>query len=38
MVCAKEFSNDAETKNFDIYNIPDDYEGMDAGKNSIESF
>lgn len=32
VVCAKEFSNDAETKNFDIYNIPDDYEGMDAGK------
>tara|TARA_B100000085_G_scaffold42780_1_gene35898 strand:- start:42 stop:1061 length:1020 start_codon:yes stop_codon:yes gene_type:complete len=38
VVCAKEFSNDAETKNFDIYNIPDDYEGMDAGKNSIEAF
>ena len=38
VVCAKEFSNDAETKNFDIYNIPYDYEGMDAGKNSIETF
>ena len=38
VVCAKEFSNDAETKNFDIYNIPDDYEGMDAGKNSTEAF
>ena len=38
VVCAKEFSNDAETKNFDIYNIPEDYEGMDAGKNSIEAF
>ena len=38
VVCAKEFSNDAESKSFDIYNIPDDYEGMDAGKNSIEAF
>ena len=38
VVCAKEFSNDADTKNFDIYNIPVDYEGMDAGKNSIEAF
>jgi phosphoglycerate kinase len=38
VVCAKEFKNDAETKNFDIYNIPHDYEGMDAGKNSIEAF
>ena len=38
VVCAKEFSNDAETKIFDIYNIPEDYEGMDAGKNSIEAF
>jgi phosphoglycerate kinase len=38
VVCAKEFKNDAETKNFNIYNIPHDYEGMDAGKNSIEAF
>ena len=38
VVCAKEFKNDAEIKNFDIYNIPHDYEGMDAGKNSIEAF
>jgi phosphoglycerate kinase len=38
VVCAKEFKNHAETKNFDIYNIPHDYEGMDAGKNSIEAF
>ena len=38
VICAKEFSNEAESKQFDIYSIPDDYEGMDAGKNSIEAF
>ena len=38
VICAKEFSNEAESKQFDIYSIPDDYEGMDAGKNSMEAF
>ena len=38
VICAKEFSNEAQPKQFDIYSIPDDYEGMDAGKNSIEAF
>ena len=34
-VCAQEFKNDAETKVFDIYNIPDDWEGMDASAESL---
>ena len=38
VVCAKEFNNEAQSKQFDIYSIPKDYEGMDAGKNSIEAF
>ncbi len=35
-VSAQEFSNDAERKIFDIYNVPDDWEGMDAAPASIE--
>jgi len=35
-VAAQEFSNDAERKVFDIYNIPDDWEGMDASPASLE--
>ena len=38
VICAKEFSNEAQSKQFDIYSIPKDYEGMDVGKNSIETF
>ena len=38
VICAKEFSNEAQSKQFDIYSIPDDYQGMDAGKSSIEAF
>jgi len=38
VICAKEFSNEAQSKQFDIYTIPKDYEGMDVGKNSIETF
>ena len=35
-VAAQEFSNDAERKVFDIYNIPDGWEGMDASPASLE--
>ena len=37
-VAAQEFSNDAEQKVFDIYNIPDDWEGMDASPASLENW
>ncbi len=37
-VSAQEFSNDAERKVFDIYNIPDDWEGMDAAEASLENW
>ena len=35
-VAAQEFSNDAEQKVFDIFNIPDGWEGMDASPASLE--
>ncbi len=35
-VAANEFSNDAERKVVDIYNIPDGWEGMDASEESLE--
>ena len=35
-VAANEFSNDAERKTFDIFNIPDGWEGMDAGQKSLD--
>ena len=34
-VAANEFSNDAERKAVDIYNIPDGWEGMDASEESL---
>lgn len=34
-IAAQEFSNDAERKAFDIYQIPDGWEGMDAGEKSL---
>ena len=34
-VAANEFSNDAERKVVDIYNIPDGWEGMDASEESL---
>ncbi|PTL32689.1 phosphoglycerate kinase [Prevotella sp. oral taxon 376] len=34
-VCGKEFSNDTERCVFPIYNIPDEWEGMDASEESI---
>ena len=37
-VCAKEFSNDAERQTVDIFNIPDGWEGMDAGQRSLDNW
>ena len=37
-VAAQEFSNDAEQKVFDIYSIPDGWEGMDAAPVSLEAW
>ncbi len=35
-ICAQEFSNDAERKQFPINQIPDGWEGMDAAPESLE--
>ena len=35
-ICAQQFSNDAERKEFPINQIPDDWEGMDAAPESLE--
>ena len=35
-ICANEFSNDAERKAVDIFNIPEGWEGMDAGEESLK--
>nr|WP_281174267.1 phosphoglycerate kinase [Deinococcus misasensis] len=32
------FSNDANTEVFDVFNIPDEWEGMDIGPASVEAF
>ena len=37
-VAANEFSNDAERKEVDIFNIPDGWEGMDAGEKSLANW
>ena len=37
-VCAKEFSNDAETAVYDFDKIPDDMMGMDIGPKTIELY
>ena len=37
-VCAKEFSNEAERQTVDIFNIPDGWEGMDAGQRSLDNW
>ena len=37
-VGARGFSNDAERKVFDIFNIPDGWEGMDAAEASLENW
>ena len=38
VVCAKEFDNNSPVKVFDIMNIHEDYEGMDAGPKSLLKF
>ena len=35
-VCGQSFDNDTPRQIFDIYNIPDDWEGMDASPASLE--
>jgi len=37
-VCGQAFDNDTPQKIFDIYNIPDDWEGMDASPASLENW
>lgn len=37
-VSGQEFSNDTPRKVFDIFNIPDDWEGMDASDASLENW
>lgn len=37
-VCGKEFSNDTERKVFPINEIPDEWEGMDASKESLDNW
>lgn len=38
VVAANAFSNDAETKITDVKNIPDGWQGLDAGPKSLEDF
>ena len=38
VICSKEFSNESESKTFEISNIPNDFQGMDAGRKTIENF
>ena len=38
VICSKEFSNKSLSSNFDIYNIPNDFQGMDAGEKTITNF
>lgn len=37
-LCGKDFSNDTERKVFPIDQIPDEWEGMDAGEESLEAW
>ena len=37
-VCGQSFDNDTPRQIFDIYNIPDDWEGMDASPASLENW
>ena len=37
-VAGQEFNNDAPRQVFDIFNIPDDWEGMDAAPESLENW
>ena len=38
VVCAKEFKEGAESKIFPINSIPNEYEGLDSGPESVEKF
>jgi len=38
VVVAKDFAPNAKSKNVDIYNIPDEYQGMDIGKRTRKIF
>jgi phosphoglycerate kinase len=38
MVAANAFSNDAETKIVDVSEIPDGWQGLDAGPKSLANF
>tara|TARA_Y100000816_G_scaffold201245_1_gene147909 strand:+ start:210 stop:1391 length:1182 start_codon:yes stop_codon:yes gene_type:complete len=38
VVCAKEFKDGAESKIFPIDSIPNEYEGLDSGPESVEKF
>ncbi len=38
VVAANDFSNDAETKIVDVKEIPDGWQGLDAGPKSLENF
>jgi len=38
VLAANDFSNDAETQVVDVYSIPDNWQGLDAGPKSIENF
>ncbi len=37
-VCGQDFNNETPRKVFDIYNIPEDWEGMDAAPASLENW
>ena len=37
-VCGQEFNNETPRQIFDIFNIPDDWEGMDAAPESLENW
>jgi len=38
VLAANDFSNDAETQIVDVYSIPDNWQGLDAGPKSMENF
>lgn len=38
VVCVDDFSNDANTQMVDIFNIPDGWEGIDAGEQTRKNF
>ena len=38
VIAANDFANDAETQVLDVYSIPDNWQGLDAGPKSISNF